>query len=112
MSTTYMIEIGYPSVHGTTMGELLELIREINEEALFAKCKELGIDRLKPEHDTFESYCKFHLKQYNVKGKGIWFHSSGGGDHRNVSEFVIKAIFLMMLEKGIQKDYNLNFIST
>jgi len=112
MPTSYMIEIGYASVHGTTMEELLELMREITEEGLLLRCKFLGIERLKPEYDNFEFYCKYHLKNYNVKEKGLWFGASGGGEHRRVSEFVIKTIFLLILEKAIHKDYNINFISS
>jgi len=113
MATTFILEPGYASVHGTEIKHILSLIEEITSEILLEKCKSLGIEKLKPKISTYREYCKHYL----IKGKGyfvyddIQFDAGGGGQHRNISEFVVKTLCLLVLEKAIEKEYMINFRS-
>ena len=114
MSTTFILEPGYPSIHGTTKNHILILIKEITPETLLEKCKSLGIEKLKPKISSYEEYCKHFLTReegfFFVKDS-IKFHIGGGSQHRYTREFVIKTICLLVLEKAIERGYMINFRS-
>jgi len=114
MATTFILERGYASVHGTEIGHILSLIDEIAPEILLEKCKLLGIEKLKPEISTYKEYCEHYLikdKGYFIYDDNIRFYTAGGGQHRNTAEFVVKTICLLVLEKAIEKEYMINFRS-
>lgn len=115
MSTTFALEPGYASEHRTKTSEILSLLREIKADKLLERCVELGIRKYYPENSTFIEYCIHYLtenKGFHIRSKYISFYCAGGGEHRRVSEFVVKVICLMVIERGLILDYNIDLVST
>lgn len=112
MTTTFILEPGYPSVYGITKEHILTLIREITPRTLLEKCKSLGIEKLKPETSSYEEYCEHFLtrdKGFFFVNDSIRFYVGGGEQHRNTGEFIIKTICLLVLKKAIEREYMINF---
>lgn len=115
MSTTFALEPGYSSLHRTKVDEILSLLREIEVEELSDRCERLGIRKFCPEECTFREYYIHFLKEddgFHVRNEYISFYCAGGGEHRHVAEFVVKTICLMVIERGLILDYNIDLVST
>lgn len=119
MSTSFILESGYSSCRNTKTIEIFNIITEITSSKLLKKCKELGIEKFKPENNTFEEYCEhytnfnkgYFLTTRNDGSEYIRFPCAGGGDHRYVAEFVVKTLCLLVVEIGIKKNMNIDFRS-
>lgn len=110
MTTGFILEVGYETFHPVEVTDIIDLISEIKPEDLLKRCKEYGIERFTPEINTFIEYCECWLEDYEIRDNHILFIASGGKQHRHTEEFVIKTLCLMVLEKAIKKEYNINLI--
>lgn len=116
ITTTFLLESGYASVHGTKIKHIIECLKEITEIELRMKCEELGIGNLliDDKHSPIEEYykvlSKYSINEYKSE-RYVSFHAYGGYSHRHILEFVIKTICLMVLEKAIKKEYMISFRS-